>query len=386
MNMWQTIWNSISQFYVNTGFHNLHGDQLLMVLIGLALILLAVARRKKALPLMALGFGLIVGNMPVGETEKAILEYANGHGIFTMKTLFKSLVINPDLLPTLLFLGIGMLIDFGPLIANPRLAIVGSGAQIGIFLALLLGVLLGLEPYNAAVAAVVGGAHAPLAIFAAANLNQNLIGVAALAAYAGTLAASQLLPPLMRLLTTPAERRIRMAPRRAVSRKVRILFPVICFILCMMVVPIARGVLAMLFLGNLLRESGATARVSRTIGRNTMGIVTVLLAFGVGVSTTSKEFLSWVTVGVFLIGFLSLALSAAWGMLFARVMNLFARQKINPLLGAAGVTIAPVAARVVARLAAEEDPGNHLLKDALGVNVAAVIALAVTIGLMITMP
>jgi oxaloacetate decarboxylase beta subunit len=373
------FFGTLGQFITNTGIWNLDGHQFLMVLIGLLLVLVAVARRQDTLLLVALGFGIIVGNMPASPIEQKLVADNDG---FSMLTLFAGMV-RPEILPSLIFLGIGALTDFGTLIANPRLAILGGGAQMGIFLAVVLATMSGLDLHRAAALATVGGAHSPLAIFAASTLDPERLGAIAIMSYICMMLAPVIVTPIVRLLTTPRERRIRMAPPRTVSRKMRILFPVAGFIICMLFVPTTRGVLGMLFLGNLLRESGATERISKTIGRTFTDIVTVLLAFGVGVVTPGAHFISWATLGVFVIGLMSFAMSVAWGILFARIMNLFAKKKINPMIGAAGVTHAPVAARVVARLASEEDPENQLLRQAMVPNLAGVIALALTIGVFL---
>lgn len=368
------------QLLLNSGFHNLQGDQFVMVLIGLVLILLAVSRRHDSLLLVALGFGIVVGNMPFSPVETVRLIQEGRTSVFTVLHS----VVGSELLPTLLFLGIGAMTDFSMLIANPRLVILGGGAQIGIFAAALLAGRF-FAPENAAVAAIVGGAHAPLAIYAASALNPEMIGAAAIAAYICTRAVPLIVTPVVKLLTTPAERRIRVEAPREVSRKMRILFPVIGFIVCIAFVPAVRGVLGMLFLGNLLRESGTTGRISRTVGRTFTDIVIVLLAFGVGWCTTAEAFLRVATLGVLVCGLLSCVLAVGWGILMAKVMNVFLRRKINPLLGAASVSVAPVAARAVHRMALEEDPENHLLRQAMVPNLAAMIALAVTIGVFITL-
>jgi oxaloacetate decarboxylase beta subunit len=286
--------------------------------------------------------------------------------------------------PPLIFLGVGALIDFGPLLAQPRLILLGAAAQFGIFGALLSALFLGFSLKEAASIGIIGGADGPTAIFTCTTLAPHLLGAVALAAYSYMALVPIIQPPIMRLLTTREERLIRMKPPQDVSRTLRIIFPLVCFLLTAFMANAALPLLGMLFFGNLLRECLVTDRLAKTAQTAFIDIVTILLGVTVGAKTQASTFLTPQTLGIFVMGVVAFSVATAAGVLFAKLMNLFTRDKINPLVGAAGVSAVPMAARVVHKVAQEEDPQNYLLMHAMGPNVAGVIGSALAAGVMLS--
>ncbi|MDX2175059.1 MAG: sodium ion-translocating decarboxylase subunit beta [Candidatus Sumerlaeia bacterium] len=286
--------------------------------------------------------------------------------------------------PPLIFLGIGALTDFGPLLASPRLILLGAAAQLGIFGALCLALLLGFDMREASSIGIIGGADGPTAIFTCTKLAPHLLGAVALAAYSYMAMVPLIQPPIMRLLTTREERLIRMKPPKDVSRTLRVLFPVLGFLLTAFIANSALPLLGFLFFGNLLRECLVTERLSRTAQTTFIDIVTILLGVSVGAKTQASNFLTPETLGIFVLGVFAFGLSTAGGVLFGKLMNKFSKDPINPLIGAAGVSAVPMSARVVQRVAQEEDPQNFLLMQAMGPNVAGVIGSAVAAGVLLS--
>lgn len=286
--------------------------------------------------------------------------------------------------PPLIFLGIGALTDFGPLLANPRLILLGAAAQLGIFGALAAAILFGFTPQEAGSIGIIGGADGPTAIFVAIKLAPDLLGAIALSAYSYMALVPIIQPPIMRLLTTPEERRIRMAPAREASKALRIVFPIVAFILTAFIANGALPLLGMLFFGNLLRESLVTDRLAKTASASFIDIITILLGITVGAKTQASTFLTPQTLYIFVLGVVAFSVSTAGGVLFGKLMNKLSRNPINPLIGAAGVSAVPMAARVVQKVANDEDPQNFLLMHAMGPNVAGVIGSAVAAGVLLS--
>lgn len=286
--------------------------------------------------------------------------------------------------PPLIFLGIGALTDFGPMLSNPKTLLLGAAAQFGIFSALLGAELVGFTPRQAASIGIIGGADGPTAIFTCTKLAPELLGAVALAAYSYMALVPLILPPVIRLCTTRAERLIRMPEMKPVSRAVRVIFPVAGFVLTAFIAPAALPLLGMLFFGNLLRESLVTDRLAKTAQTAFIDIVTVLLGVTVGAKTSAANFLTWQTIGVFALGVVAFALAAAGGVMMAKLMNLFSKEKVNPMIGAAGVSAVPMSARVVHKMGQQEDPQNYLLMHAMGPNVAGVIGSAVAAGVLLS--
>lgn len=286
--------------------------------------------------------------------------------------------------PPLIFLGIGALTDFGPLLSNPRTILLGAAAQFGIFGAYLLALYFGFTPAEAGSIGIIGGADGPTAIFVATRLAPDLLGAVALSAYSYMAMVPFIQPPIMRLLTTKKERLIRMPQTREASKTVRVLFPIVGFILTAFIANAALPLLGMLFFGNLLRESLVTDRLAKTASTTFVDIVTILLGLTVGAKTQASTFLTPQTVYIFILGITAFGLATAGGVLFAKVMNLFTKNKVNPLIGAAGVSAVPMSARVVQKVASDEDPQNYLLMQAMGPNVAGVIGSAVAAGVLLS--
>lgn len=286
--------------------------------------------------------------------------------------------------PPLIFLGIGALTDFGPMLSNPKTILLGAAAQFGIFASLLGAVALGFDLTEAASIGIIGGADGPTAIFTASQLAPHLLGAVALAAYSYMAMVPIIQPPIIKLLTSKTERQIRMPEGKPVSRRVRILFPVIAFLVTAFIAPGGLPLLGMLFLGNLLRESLVADRLVKTAQNAFIDIVTILLGVTVGAKTSAATFLTWETIGVFLLGIAAFCIATGTGVLFAKGMNVFSKQKVNPMIGAAGVSAVPMAARVVHKLGQEEDPQNFLLMHAMGPNVAGVIGSAVAAGVLLS--
>ncbi len=301
-------------------------------------------------------------------------------GVFWM--LFRG--IEWGIFPPLIFLGIGALTDFGPLLANPRTILLGAAAQLGIFGALLAATWFGFRPEEAASIGIIGGADGPTAIFVCTKLAPDLLGAVALSAYSYMAMVPLIQPPIMRLLTTKKERRIRMEQTGEVSRTLKVLFPILGFILTAFIANGALPLLGMLFFGNLLRESLVTERLARTASTTFIDIVTILLGLVVGAKTQASNFLTPQTIYIFILGVVAFSFSTAGGLLFAKLLNAVSKKQINPLIGAAGVSAVPMAARVVQRVAHEEDPQNFILMHAMGPNVAGVIGSAVAAGVLLS--
>lgn len=286
--------------------------------------------------------------------------------------------------PPLIFLGVGALTDFGPMLSNPRTLLLGAAAQLGIFGALLVALVLGFTPQEAASIGIIGGADGPTSIFVAAALAPDLLGAVALAAYSYMAMVPIIQPPIMKLLTTKKERLIRMESPKEVSRRTRIMFPIVGFLLTAFITPAALPLLGMLFFGNLLRESLVTDRLSKTAQNQFIDIVTILLGVSVGAKTQASNFLTLQTIYIFILGIIAFAIATASGVLLAKLMNKVSKRPINPLIGAAGVSAVPMAARVVHNVGQKEDPHNFLLMHAMGPNVAGVIGSAVAAGVLLS--
>lgn len=386
------FFSSLVEFAQSSGFAHLAWGNVLMIVIGSIFIFLAVTRNFEPLLLVPIGFGIILGNMPFAP--------GLGQGVYEEGTVLYYIYfgIKAGIFPPLIFLGIGAMTDFSTLLSQPRLILLGAAAQLGIFAALLLAVFLGsqfpilglADPDDpmallraAASIGIIGGADGPTAIFVTTRLSPDLLGAVAVSAYSYMALVPVIQPPIMRLLTTREERLIRMAAPPEVSRLQRVMFPIIGLLVCVMIVPDTLPLLGMLFFGNLLKESGVTERLAATARMSMIDIVTILLGLSVGASTQASTFLSPRSVVIFVMGAVAFAISTAGGVLFAKLYNVFAREKINPLIGAAGVSAVPMAARVAHMVAQEEDPQNFLIWQAMCPNVAGVIGSAVAAGVLL---
>lgn len=371
---------TLFDFFNTTGFAHLNWQNLVMILIAFIFIYLAIAKDYEPLLLVPIGFGILVGNI-IPSIEGMNLGYLDEGSVINL--LYFG--VGKGVYPPLIFLGIGAMTDFSTMLSNPKLVLLGAAAQIGIFLTLAGALYLGFTGKEGASIAIIGGADGPTAIFLSSQLAPHLLGAIAVAAYSYMALVPVIQPPVMRLLTTKKERLIRMKAPRIVSKREKILFPIGAFIICALIAPGSIPLIGMLFFGNLLKESCVTERLAN-VARNAMiDIVTILLGFCVGASTQAKYFLTWDSVKIFALGALSFVVATAGGLLFAKFMNLFLKgdNKLNPLIGAAGVSAVPDSARVVQTVGHKEDPNNFLLMHAMAPNVAGVIGSAIAAGVLL---
>ena len=369
--------NILYAFLETTGVAQLTPGNVIMIVIGIVFITLAITKDYEPLLLVPIGFGVIVGNIP-SIAGMAIGVYDEGS---VLAHIYYG--VSKGIFPPLIFLGIGAMTDFSTMLSNPKLVLLGAAAQMGIFLTLIGALYLGFSPAESGAIGIIGGADGPTAIFLAAKLAPHLLGAIAIAAYSYMALVPVIQPPIMRLLTTRQERLIRMKPSRVVSKREKMFFPVIAFLVASLIAPGAATLLGMLFFGNLLKESMVTERLAATARTAFIDIVTILLGFSVGASTQAQMFLRPQSLLIFFPGALSFAVATACGVLFAKFMNLFLKDdKINPLVGAAGVSAVPDSARVVQMVGQEEDSENHLLMHAMAPNVAGVIGSAIAAGVL----
>jgi carboxybiotin decarboxylase len=364
-------------FLNSTGFAWMTFPHALMIVIGIVFITLAITKHYEPLLLIPIGMGIIVGNIPYQAGSMALSVYDEGS---VLSYLYFG--VSHGVFPPLIFLGIGAMTDFSTMLSNPKLVLLGAAAQIGVFLTFFGAIAMGFTGAEAGSIGIIGGADGPTAIFLATQLAPHLLGPIAIAAYSYMALVPVIQPPIMKLLTTREERLIRMAPPRAVSRRERIMFPIVAFLICAMIAPASIVLIGMLFFGNLMKESTVTERLADNARHALIDIVTILLGFCVGASTKADTFLNAESLKIFGLGALSFAIATAGGLLSAKFMNLFLTEKINPLIGAAGVSAVPDSARVVQVVGQEEDPSNHLLMHAMAPNVAGVIGSAVAAGVL----
>ena len=368
------LWNFLQVGAVG----NFSWGNLLMLAIGSLFIYLAVKKDYEPLLLVPIGFGIIVGNIPYSMGMKLSV-YEQGS---VLQILYQG--VSQGWYPPLIFLGIGAMTDFSCMLSNPRLIILGAAAQAGIFITFFGALALGFQVNQAAAIGIIGGADGPTAIFLSSQLAPEFLGPIAIAAYSYMALVPVIQPPIIKLLTSRKERLIRMKPARPVSKRLRVIFPVVAFMLAAMAAPGAIPLIGMLFFGNLLKESGVTERLAKTARNALIDIVTILLGLCVGTSTDATVFLTPASVKIFLLGAGSFAVATAAGILFAKAMNLIYTDKINPIIGAAGVSAVPDSARVCQMVGAKEDPTNFLIMHAMAPNVAGVIGSAVAAGVFLS--
>jgi oxaloacetate decarboxylase beta subunit len=370
--------NMFLEFLSNTGYAMADYRNVVMIIIGIVFIYLGIAKHYEPLLLIPIGFGILIGNVPVFK--------GLGLGIYESNSVLHYLYfgVTSGIYPPLVFLGIGAMTDFSTMLARPLLMLLGAAAQMGIFLTFLGALALGFAPNEAASIGIIGGADGPTAIFLTAKLAPELIGPIAVAAYSYMALVPVIQPPIMRLLTSRKERLIRMEEPRMVGKREKMIFPIIGFLLTCFLAPAALPLLGMLFFGNLLKECVVAERLAVAARTSIIDSVTILLGMTVGASTQADVFLTPQSVGIFVLGALSFGVATASGLIFAKIINLFVRTKINPLLGAAGVSAVPDSARVVQMVGQEEDPTNFLLMQAMAPNVSGVIGSAIGAGILWT--
>jgi oxaloacetate decarboxylase beta subunit len=376
----QFVFEHLAQFLQFTAFANLTAGHLIMICIGLIFIYLAIAKEFEPMLLIPIGFGILVGNIAFAPGFK-IGVYESGS---VMNYLYFGVL--QGVYPPLIFLGIGAMTDFSALISNPKLILIGAAAQLGIFGAYCIALALGFSPTEAGAIAIIGGADGPTAIFLSSKLAPDLMGAIAIAAYSYMALVPVIQPPVMKLLTTKKERVIRMKPPRAVSKTEKVIFAIAGMLLTTFIVPSGLPLLGMLFFGNLLKESGVTKRLADTAKGPMIDIVTILIGLTVGASTQATTFLTFKSVGIFALGAASFVVATFGGVMFVKIINLFLKEgnKINPLIGNAGVSAVPDSARVSQVVGLEYDKTNHLLMHAMGPNVAGVIGSAVAAGILLS--
>lgn len=373
---------SLYELWQSTGIANITPSALMMIAISLLLIWLAVKKGFEPLLLLPIGFGGLLANIPVagishpGGFLYIITEFGIANGLF----------------PLLIFMGVGALTDFAPLIANPKTALLGAAAQFGIFTSLIgalalneLNIGIDFSLKDAASIGIIGGADGPTAIFLTTRLAPDLLGAIAVSAYSYMALVPIIQPPIMRALTTKAERGIVMKQLRPVKKVEKIVFPVLVLMLCILLLPDATPLIGSLMFGNLIRESGVVERLSKTLQNDMINIVTILLGLAVGSKLEAEKFLNVQTIGILLLGLAAFAVGTAAGVLMGKLMNYFSKEPINPLIGSAGVSAVPMAARVVNKVGMETNPHNLLLMHAMGPNVSGVIGSAVAAGVLLAM-
>ena len=375
----ETVGNLLKEsgfYYIIRYFKDGGWQTLVMLCLSLVLIYLAIVRKFEPLLLLPIAFGMLLANLPL-----AGLSAADEGGL--LYYLYQG--VGLKIYPPLIFLGIGVMTDFGPLIANPKSLLLGAAAQVGIFITFIGATLLGFTLAEAGAVAIIGGADGPTAIFTAQALAGHLTPSIAIAAYSYMALVPVIQPPIMRLLTTKKERAIRMTQLRVVSKKEKIIFPILVTLVVSLLLPSAATLVGMLMLGNLIRECGVADRLAKTAENELMNIVTIFLGISVGATASAENFLNTKTLLILALGMFAFAMGTASGVLFGKLMCFVTKGKVNPLIGAAGVSAVPMAERIAQKVGREEDPDNYLLMHAMGPNVAGVIGSAVASGILIAM-
>ena len=390
------MWTDILAFFQTMGFMNIDWQQLVMLFVSFFLLYLAIKKQYEPLLLLPIAFGMLLTNLPGAnmyhpELWEAFLD-ANSPAYHSYGAILKDaglldvlyIGVKAGLYPCLIFIGVGAMTDFGPLIANPKSLILGAAAQIGIFVTFLCANALGFTPAEAGSIGIIGGADGPTSIFLTSKLAPQLLGPIAIAAYSYMALVPVIQPPIMRALTNKKERAIKMKQLRSVSKTEKIVFPIVITAIVALVLPDAAPLIGCLMLGNLMKECGVVDRLSKTAQNELMNIVVIFLGLSVGATATGATFLNVKTLLILCMGIVAFSLATAGGVLFAKLMNLFSKDKINPLIGSAGVSAVPMAARVSQMEGQKADPSNFLLMHAMGPNVAGVIGSAVAAGILLT--
>ena len=384
---------NLNNLWLSSGLSQIQGGQVVMMLVGLGLLFLAIRKGFEPLLLVPIGFGTVLANIPGAGFDAAPVYDALGQQVSPGGLLYYiyHVGIETGLFPLIIFMGVGAMTDFGPLLANPRTLLLGAAAQVGIFSTVLGTVALGhfgILDFNirdAASIGIIGGADGPTAIFVTSKLSPELLGPIAVAAYSYMALVPIIQPPIMKAMTTKAERRIKMEQLRPVSAAEKIIFPLTLLVLVALFLPDAAPLLGMFCFGNLMRECGVVHRLSDTTQNSLINTVTIFLGLGVGSKMSAEKFLNYETLGILGLGAVAFCIGTAAGVLMAKLLNAFSKNKVNPLIGAAGVSAVPMAARVANKVGLDANPQNFLLMHAMGPNVAGVIGSAVAAGVMINL-
>ncbi|MBR3659833.1 MAG: sodium ion-translocating decarboxylase subunit beta [Bacteroidaceae bacterium] len=387
----------ILEFFEQMGFMNMTYQQGIMLLLSFFLLYLAIKKQYEPLLLLPIAFGMLLTNLPGAgmyhsELWSAFLD-ANSPAYHSYGTIMREgglldilyIGVKAGVYPCLIFMGVGAMTDFGPLIANPKSLLLGAAAQLGIFLTFLAANSMGFTEAQAGSIGIIGGADGPTSIFLTSKLAPELLGPIAIAAYSYMALVPVIQPPIMRALTTKKERAIKMSQLRPVSKTEKIIFPIAITTIVALILPDAAPLIGCLMLGNLAKECGVVDRLSKTMQNELMNIVVIFLGLTVGATATASSFLDWSTIKIMVMGVVAFGCGTAGGILLAKLMNVFSKEKINPLIGSAGVSAVPMAARVSQQVGQEENPSNFLLMHAMGPNVAGVIGSAVAAGILLTM-
>jgi oxaloacetate decarboxylase beta subunit len=376
--------SEFTQFLSSSGFANIDVRNIALLILGGVFIVVAIVKKSEPYVLLPIGLGVILGNLPLSGLVDYTPEGSDGHsGLFGV--IYHFALYKWNILPPLIFLGLGALTDFGPIIANPKTLLLGAAAQMGIFAAFWAALLTGqFEITEAAAIGIIGGADGPTTIFAASRLAPHLLGITAVTAYSYMASVVFIQPPLMKLLTTKAERAIEMRPLRTVSRTEKLLFPSASMILIVLAVPESAPLIAMFMIGNLFKESGVVPRLFDAASNEVLNIATIFLMIPVGAQLSADRMFDLQTISILGLGLGAFAFGTTTGILFAKIMNIFSNDKINPLIGSAGVSAVPMAARISHVMGQKANPNNFLLPHAMGPNVAGVIGSAVVAGVFIS--
>ncbi len=385
---------SLMNFVEQSGISGIFADWrvLVMLIIACALLYLAIVKQYEPLLLLPIAFGMLLTNLPgAGMYHTELFEGGHVHWTIDGTTFdrvgglidFLYLGVKLGIYPCLIFVGVGAMTDFGPLIANPKSLLLGAAAQFGIFATFLGASAMGFTPAEAGSIGIIGGADGPTAIYLTAKLAPQLLGPIAVAAYSYMALVPVIQPPIMKALTTKAERQIVMKQLRTVSKTEKIIFPIAMTMIISLLLPSAAPLIGCLMLGNLMKECGVVERLSKTVQNELMNIVTIFLGISVGATATAANFLNWQTIGIMVLGVTAFCLGTGAGVILAKVMNFFSKEKINPLIGSAGVSAVPMAARVSQKVGQAENPANFLLMHAMGPNVSGVIGSAVAAGILL---
>jgi len=382
------IGEALVELLKTTGFATITPGQIIMMFVSFVLLYLAIVKKFEPLLLLPIAFGMLLTNFPnTGLTAPPVYDPNDPHTVVQTGGLLYYLYqgVKLGIYPPLIFLGVGAMTDFGPLIANPKTLLLGAAAQLGIFTTFIGAILMGFNPQEAASIGIIGGADGPTAIFLTSKLAPHLLGAIAIAAYSYMALVPIIQPPIMRALTTKKERQVIMEQLRPVSKTEKIIFPIMVTVVCVLLLPDAGALIGMLMLGNLMRESGVADRLVDTAQNALMNIVTIFLGTTVGATATAENFLSPSTIKIVVMGLVAFSIGTAGGVILGKIMYIFSGGKVNPLIGSAGVSAVPMAARVSQVVGQKENPRNFLLMHAMGPNVAGVIGSAVAAGALLSL-